>query len=159
MNLESTLEDLEAQGYFASQIETNEASSNTCRLVRITFASELPDKYLASPILGGNFIGGFVANRSSSAWHAVNLSTISKIETLAGQNLLETKATLLEVVERHLVQVALELVLAKSRVFGEVTAIDGSCLRFLTQDFRLLWIPESSICEVVVENLSKHFKL
>ncbi len=159
MNLESTLEDLEAQGYFASQIETNEVGSNTSRLVRITFSSELPDKYLASPILGSNFIGGFLANQSNSAWHAVNLSGISKIETLSGQNILETKATLLEVVERHLVQVALELVLAKSRVFGQVTAIDGSCLRFLTQDFRLLWIPETSICEVVVENLSKHFKL
>ena len=159
MNLESTLEDLEAQGYFASQIETNEVSSHTCRLVRITFSSELPDKYLANPILGSNFIGGFLANQGSSAWHALNLSSISHMETLSGQNLLETKATLLEVVERHLMQVALELVLAKSKIFGQVTAIDGSCLRLLTQDFRLLWIPETSICEVVVENLSKHFKL
>ena len=159
MNLESTLEDLEAQGYFASQIETNEVSSNTCRLVRITFSSELPDKYLANPILGSNFIGGFQANQISSAWHAVNLSSVSHIETLSGQSLLETKAALLEVVERHLIQVALELVLAKSRAFGQVTLIEQNCLKFLTQDFRLLWIPESSICELVVENLSKHFKL
>ena len=159
MNLESTLEDLEAQGYFASQIETNEVSDSICRLVRISFPSDLPDKYLANPILGSDFIGGFVANQSSSAWRAVNLSSISHIETLSGQNLLETKATLLEVVERHLIQVVLELVLAKSRAFGQVTLIEQNCLKFLTQDFRLLWIPESSICEVVVENLSKHFKL
>lgn len=159
MNLESTLEDLEAQGYFASQIETSEVSSSTCRLVRISFVAELPDRYLANPILGRNFIGGFQANQISSAWHALNLSSISHIETLSGQNLLDTKATLLEVVERHLIQVALEIVLVRSRVFGQVTLIEQNCLKFLTQDFRSLWIPESSICELVVENLSKHFKL
>jgi|GEM_PF-2420041 len=160
MNLESTLEDLEAQGYFASQIGSKQtAIPLVSRLVRISFAFQLADKYLTSPILGRNFIGGFLANQSSSAWHAINLKTISHIENIAGERLIEIPASLLEIIEQHLLHVPLEIGLQQIRVTGKVTAIQGNCVCFATDDFKSLVLPESSICELIVENLSAHFNL
>ncbi len=159
MNLESTLEDLEAQGYFASQIKSEQtASSAPSRLVRISFEYEIADQYLASPILGSNFVGGFSANQKSPKWHAINLKNITHIESLAGRTLLETTASLLQIVEQHFLQAWLAIGFRESRVVGKVIAIDGNCFRFESQDYRLLWIPESSVSDLVVENLSAHFK-
>jgi hypothetical protein len=160
MNLESTLEDLEAQGYFASQIRSKKTiTPATSALVRISFVTQVADSYLTSPILGRNFIGGFLANLSSPAWHAINLKTISHIENLAGQRLLETNASLMEILEQHLLHVPVNVHLQQIRVTGSAFAIQGTCICFETDDFKLLVLPESSICELVVENLSAHFKL
>jgi len=160
MNLESTLEDLEAQGYFASQLKPEQQlSATTCSLVRLSFESETADKYLASPILGKNFIGGFIANQKSQEWLAINLKTISHIENLGGAKLLETAAKLMDILEQHLLQVPVEIGLKQIRVIGKVIARQGNCLCLATADNRLFVVPESSICELVVENLSRHFKL
>jgi len=159
MNLESTLEDLEAQGYFASQLKTEQSNiSLPSRLVRISFEHESADKYLASPILGSNFMGGFSVDQTTAAWHAINLKNITQIENLAGQKVLETAASLIQIVEQHFMQVSLVIGFRESRVIGKVIAIDGNCFRLESQDYRLLWIPESSVFELVVENLSAHFK-
>jgi hypothetical protein len=159
MNLESTLEDLEAQGYFASQVKPQEAhTSAASRLVRISFEKETADKYLASPILGSNFIGGFSVNQMSPKWQAINLTSIRHIENLEGQTVLQTQASLLQIVEQQFLKVPVDIGLKESRVIGFIKAIDGQCFRFETQDYRLLWIPESSVSDLVVENLSAHFK-
>ena len=159
MNLESTLEDLEAQGYFASQVKLEQSNNSLpSRLVRISFEHESADKYLASPILGSNFIGGFSVNQTTATWHAINLKNITQIENLAGQKVLETSASLIQIVEQHFMQVALVIGFRESRVIGKVSAIDGNCFRFESQDYRTLWIPESSVFELVVENLSAQFK-
>ena len=159
MNLESTLEDLEAQGYFASQVRPQEAlSSAPSRLVRISFESEAADKYLASPILGSNFIGGFSVNQKSPRWQAINLRNVAHIENLEGQSVLQTPASLIQIVEQHFLKVPVDVGLRESRVIGVIKAIDGNCFRFETQDHRLLCIPESSVSDLVVENLSAHFK-
>lgn len=159
MNLESTLEDLEAQGYFASQVRPQEdLASAPSRLVRINFCHEAADKYLASPILGSNFIGGFSVTPKSPKWQAINLKNVVHIENLEGQTVLQTPASLLQIVEQHFIQVPVDVGLRESRVIGVIKAIDGNCFRFETQDHRLLWIPESSVSDLVVENLSAHFK-
>ena len=159
MNLESTLEDLEAQGYFASQGKPQEAhTSAPSRLVRISFSHETADKYLASPILGSNFIGGFSVNQKSPRWQAINLKNVAHIENLEGQTVLQTQASLLQIVEQQFLKVPVDIGLRGSRVIGVINAIDGQCFRFETQDHRLLWIPESSVSDLVVENLSAHFK-
>jgi hypothetical protein len=159
MNLESTLEDLEAQGYFASQGKPQEAlASAPSRLVRISFEKETADKFLASPILGSNFIGGFSVNQMSPKWQAINLKNVAHIENLEGQTVLQTQASLLQIVEQQFLKVPVDIGLKESRVIGFIKAIDGQCFRFETQDYRLLWIPESSVSDLVVENLSAHFK-
>ena len=159
MNLESTLEDLEAQGYFASQVKPQETHTSTpSRLVRISFDHETADKYLASPILGSNFIGGFSVNQKSPRWQAINLKSVAHIENLEGQTVLQTQASLLQIVEQHFIQIPVDIGLRGSRVIGVIKVIDGQCFRFETQDYRLLWIPESSVSDLVVENLSAHFK-
>jgi len=159
MNLESTLEDLEAQGYFASQGKPQEAQTSTPSwLVRISFDHEAADKYLASPILGSNFIGGFSVNQKRPKWQAINLRNVAHIENLEGQSVLQTSASLLQIVEQHFLKVPVDIGLRESRVIGFIKVIDGQCFRFETQDHRLLWIPESSVSDLVVENLSAHFK-
>jgi hypothetical protein len=159
MNLESTLEDLEAQGYFASQVKPQETlGSAPSRLVRISFEHETADKYLASPILGSNFIGGFSVNQMSPKWQAINLTNVAHIENLEGQTVLQTQASLLQIVEQQFLKVPVDIGLKESRVIGFIKAIDGQCFRFETQDYRLLWIPESSVSDLVVENLSANFK-
>ena len=159
MNLESTLEDLEAQGYFASQGKPQEAQTSTpSRLVKISFDHEAADKYLASPILGSNFIGGFSVNQKSPSWQAINLKNVVHIENLEGQTVLQTSASLLQIVEQHFLKVPVDIGLRESRVIGVIKVIDGNCFRFETQDCRLLWIPEFSVSDLVVENLSAHFK-
>jgi len=159
MNLESTLEDLEAQGYFASQVKLEQSNNSLpSRLVRISFEHESADKYLASPILGSNFIGGFSVNQKRPKWQAINLKNVAHIENLEGQTVLQTPASLLQIVEQHFIQVPVDIGLRESRVIGGIKAIDGNCFRFESQDYRLLWIPESSVFELVVENLSAQIK-
>ena len=160
MNLESTLEDLEAQGYFASQPKLElKQNDSLASLVRLSFVTEIADRYLASPILGSGFIGGFIANHKSKHWVAINLTSISHIENLGGTNLLETSATLMDILELHLLQVPLDIGLAQIRVKGKAVARQGNCICLETDEGRALVLPESSIVDLVVENLNKHFKL
>lgn len=160
MNIEATLEDLEAQGYFATQtsLQTNDRTG-VCGLVRVNFADSSPTKYLARPILGANFIGGFTTNQPSSNWLAINLNQVSHIDNLDSQTLLETPATLLQVITEHFIEITLELGLAQKRLSGKVMSLLGNCVNFLREDRVSCWIPESNISYVAVEKLSNRLKL
>jgi len=65
----------------------------------------------------------------------------------------------MDVLELHLLQVPLDIGLAQIRVKGKAVARQGNCLCLETDEGRALVLPESSIFDLVVENLNKHFKL
>jgi len=86
MNVESTIEDLEAQAYFAS-IETSSREHIETPLVRISFlALEEAELYLKAPMLGTDFIAGFNLKPQGAEmnWLLIPMSSIQRIDTLSG---------------------------------------------------------------------------
>ena len=86
MNVESTIEDLEAQAYFAS-IETSSREHTETPIVRISFlALEEAELYLKAPMLGTDFIAGFNLKPQGAEmhWLLIPMSSIQRIDTLSG---------------------------------------------------------------------------
>jgi len=86
MNVESTIEDLEAQAYFAS-IETSSREHTETPIVRISFlALEEAELYLKAPMLGTDFIAGFNLKPEGGGmnWLLIPMSSIQRIDTLSG---------------------------------------------------------------------------
>jgi hypothetical protein len=86
MNVESTIEDLEAQAYFAS-IETSNRERTETPIVRISFlALEEAELYLKAPMLGTDFIAGFNLKPQGAEmhWLLIPMSSIQRIDTLSG---------------------------------------------------------------------------
>jgi hypothetical protein len=86
MNVESTIEDLEAQAYFAS-IETPSRVHTETPVVRISFlALDEVEIYLKAPMLGTDFIAGFnmKSDGASMHWLLIPLLSIQRIAVISG---------------------------------------------------------------------------
>jgi hypothetical protein len=86
MNVESTIEDLEAQAYFAS-IEKPRREHEETPVVRISFmALDEGEVYLKAPMLGTNFIAGFnmKSEGASMHWLLIPIFSIQRIAIISG---------------------------------------------------------------------------
>jgi len=86
MNVESTIEDLEAQAYFAS-IETSNREHTETPIVRISFlALEEAELYLKAPMLGTDFIAGFNLKPQGGGmnWLLIPITSIQQIAVISG---------------------------------------------------------------------------
>jgi hypothetical protein len=160
MNLEATLEDLEAQGFFATQAFNKPSNpAVAAKLVRVTLKSDNSAKYLTSPIMGSDFLGGFTTNERTTKWVAIHSHQISLIENIDGQTIMETQASLQSILQEHLLGVQLDITMPNIKVTGALLELQASFLKVQSQEGKLLWIPLGSFCYLAVENLSKQFKL
>ena len=155
MNLDALIEDLEAEGYFASSgSEVTEDNQDYCKLILVV-REDKPDLYLSLPLLGKDFIAGFTATTSKSSWMVIQDYMFVLPQDL-GTSIQKTKATLKEIVELHLIGSAAKLSLAasESECTGYIVGTSGRILEFVTFDAQRMLIPMKSIKSLVVEKLS-----
>jgi hypothetical protein len=153
MNLDALIEDLEAEGYFASSAsEVNEDNQDYCKLILVV-RENLSDLYLTLPLLGKNFIAGFTTTKNS--WTVIQ-DYMFMMPQDVGTSIQETKATLKAIVNLHLIGSAAKLSLAasESEYAGYIVGTSGKILEFVTFDAQRLLIPMKSIKSLVVEKLS-----
>ena len=102
MNLDALIEDLEAEGYFASSgSDVTEENQDYCKLILVV-REDKPDIYLSLPLLGKDFIAGFTATTSKSSWMVIQDYIFMMPQDL-GTSIQKTKATLKEIVKLHLI--------------------------------------------------------
>jgi hypothetical protein len=155
MNLDALIEDLEAQGYFATNAgEEIELTLELCKLVLVV-RENLPDLYLSIPLLGKNFVAGFKAINTKSFWHVFQDYQLLEPQD-HGTKLQRTRVCLQELIKAHLIGTSVKISLShhESDIPGYIVDISGKILEFVTFDARRLWIPVKSIKQMVVEKLS-----
>ena len=155
MNLDALIEDLEAEGYFASNAgEVNEDNQDYCKLILVV-REDKPDIYLSLPLLGKDFIAGFTATTSKSSWMAIQDYMFMMPQDL-GTSIQKTKATLQQIVKMHLIGSAAKLSLAasESEYAGYIVGTSARILEFVTFDAQRMLIPMKAIKSMVVEKLS-----
>ena len=155
MNLDALIEDLEAEGYFASSgSDVAEENQDYCKLILVV-REDKPDLYLSLPLLGKDFIAGFTTSTSKSSWMVIQDYMFATPQD-AGTRLQKTKATLKEIVKMHLIGSAAKLSLAasESEYLGYIVGTSGRVLEFVTFDAQRMLIPMKSIKSMVVEKLS-----
>jgi hypothetical protein len=155
MNLDALLEDLEAQGYFAStETEAIPESNALCRSV-IVVRSSCHDAALVMPLLGKDFIAGFQNRITKSSW--LLIQDYSYLRPLDQGNALQaTQLSFKKVVQKHLIGVSLRLSLAPGspEQVGYITRGFGDLFEFVTFEAKTLWIPSRNIIYLVVDKLS-----
>ena len=155
MNLDALIEDLEAEGYFASSgSEVTEDNQDYCKLILVV-RPDNPDRYLSLPLHGKDFIAGFTATTSKSSWIVIQDYMFMTSQD-AGTKLQKTRASFKKIVKMHLIGSAVKLSLAagESEYAGYIIGISGRILEFVTFDAQRLMIPMKSIKSMVVEKLS-----
>jgi len=155
MNLDALLEDLEAQGYFAStEIEAAPESHAPCRSVTVV-RSDCPAVSLAMPLLGKDFIAGFQNRITKSSW--LLIQDYSYLKPLDQGNALQsTQLSFKKVVQKHLIGVSLRLSLSSGspEQLGYITRGFGDLFEFVNFEANTIWIPSSKIHYLVVDKLS-----
>jgi hypothetical protein len=160
MNIDALLEDLEAEGYFATSskevIEDIKTFSQQILVVR----TDSTDLYLSLPLLGKNFIAGFVNKYSKSTWMIIQDYLYLQPQDV-GTSLQSTKISLKRVIQAHLIGASLRLGVrnTSSEHLGYIIAVSGAMLELVTYDAKSLWIPLGSISYLVVEKINTQTKL
>ena len=155
MNLDALIEDLEAQGYFASnQSEDANANVELCKLVLVV-RKNLPDVYLSMPLQGRGFIAGFIVMNTKSSWHV--FQEYLYLEPQDHRTKLQrSKVTLQELITAHLIGTSVKLSLSanQAELSGYLVSVCGRHVELVTFDAKRLWIPVKRIRHMVVEKLS-----
>ena len=115
MNVESTIEDLEAQAYFAS-IETPSREHEETPIVRISFlALDEAEIFLKAPMLGTDFIAGFNLKSESASmhWLLIPIISIQRIAVISGS------------LQRVRIVISAEQVLNKKLIGSKVSISQG----------------------------------
>jgi hypothetical protein len=155
MNIEALIEDLEAQGYFAStKHDDAQELRSLCKSV-LVIRENLPDLYLAMPLKGKNFIAGFQNRITKSSWLIIcDYSYL--IPQDQGTELQETKLSINEIAQAHLIGVPLRIAIESqnSELNGYITRTFSKMIEFVSFEAQRLWIPTDQLNYVVVDKLS-----
>jgi hypothetical protein len=160
MNIEALLEDLEAQGYFASTNDVSPPDAKPlCKSVLVV-RENLPDVFLALPLLGKDFIAGFQNRITKSSWLVIRNYSFCEPQD-PGTELQATPLTLKDIAHAHLIGVPLRvgLVGETSELTGYITKTFSKMLEFISFEAKTLWIPLAQVNYVVVDKLSMNPKV
>jgi hypothetical protein len=160
MNLDALLEDLEAEGYFASQVATSEEESKGFCKSLLVVRENAVDIQLALPLLGKDFIAGFQNRRSKSTWLIIqNYNYLQPQDS--GTRLQRAKLSIKTIIEAHLIGTGLIVGLggANSEQLGFITSVIGNQIELITYEGLVLWLPIKNIEYLAVEKLSIESKV
>jgi hypothetical protein len=150
MNIEATIEDLEAQGYFQSQTKPIK-QTNVSKRVRLSLLDEDQSSFLlTSPIRGIDFIAGFVPVAN---WRIFPSRFIQSVLFLhEGEVLISSELGLAELLEQKFSGVVLRISFDKQvpDICGELRSVDRDWLLIGNQ-----LVPLSAVKCIAVDNLSK----
>jgi hypothetical protein len=160
MNIDALLEDLEAQGYFASTAEQSQQKPNQlCKSVLVV-REGLPDVYLAMPLLGKDFIAGFQNRITKSSWLVIRQYSFLEPQDY-GTELQLTQLSLIEITKAHLIGVPIRIGLVDQspELNGYITGNFSKMIEFVSFEARTLWIPIAQVDYMVVDKLSINSKV
>ena len=160
MNIDALLEDLEAEGYFASSNKKEDKDTETvCKQVLVV-RETLADLYLSLPLLGNNFVAGFVNKHSKSTWMIIQDYVYLQPQD-HGTCLQSTKISIKRVIQAHLIGTSVKLGLrnTSSEHLGYIIRVSGSIIEFVTLEAKTLWIPLGSVSYLVVEKINTQTNL
>jgi hypothetical protein len=155
MNIDAILEDLEAQGYFASTTKNEQQETKLlCKSVFVV-RENVSDVALAMPLLGKDFIAGFLNRVTKSTWLLIrDYSYLNPQDQ--GTVLQETELTLKSVTQAHLIGVSLRLSLGvgSPELSGYITRIFSKMIEFVSFEAKVHWIPIAQVKYVAVDKIS-----
>ena len=160
MNIDALLEDLEAQGYFASTTDhSQQKPKQLCKSVLVV-REGFPDLYLAMPLLGKDFIAGFQNRITKSSWLVIRQYSFLEPQDY-GTELQLTQLSLIEITKAHLIGVPIRIGLVdqSSELNGYITGNFSKMIEFVSFEARTLWIPISQVDYMVVDKLSINSKV
>lgn len=160
MNIDALLEDLEAEGYFASSNKEEDKDTETiCKHVLVV-RGNLTDLYLSLPLHGKNFIAGFVNKYSKSTWMIIQDYVYLQPQDV-GTSIQSTKISIKRVIQDHLIGASVKLGLrnTSSEHLGYIIRVSGSILEFVSFDAKTLWIPLDRVSCLVVEKINTQTNL
>lgn len=160
MNIDALLEDLEAEGYFAtSDNQEDKDNATICKQVLVVRGS-LTDLYLSLPLLGKDFIAGFVNKYSKSTWIIIQDYVFLQPQDV-GTSLHSTKISVKRVIQAHLIGASVKLGLrnTSSEHLGYIIRASGSILEFVTFEAKTFWIPLKRVSYLVVEKINTQTNL
>ena len=160
MNIDALLEDLEAEGYFASSNkEEDRDTESICKQVLVV-RENLSDLFLSLPLQGKNFIAGFVNKHSKSTWTIIQDYEYLQPQDV-GTSLQSTEISIKRVIKAHLIGASVKLGLrnTSSEHLGYIIRVTGSILEFVTFDAKTFWIPLGSVSYLVVEKINTQTNL
>jgi hypothetical protein len=160
MTIDATMEDLEAQAYFAKRlvaVEHVEAPS----FVRIKLCrSNLIHLDLNYPIAGIDFLSGFTSISGSSCWVAVPISAVAWLETaLLAPCFNSIDQPLTNVLGEKFAGLNIRLYFHDGSAKSGELAQNADGFIALSSETGNLSIPSTAISYVAVENLSKLAKV
>ena len=160
MNIDALLEDLEAQGYFASTADQSQQKpKQLCKSVLVV-REGLPDVYLAMPLLGKDFIAGFQNRITKSSWLVIRQYSFLEPQDY-GTELQLTQLSLREITKAHLIGVPIRIGLVgqSPELNGYITGNFSKMIEFVSFEARTLWIPIAQVDYMVVDKLSINSKV
>ena len=155
MTIETLMEDLEAQAFFAKlprKISENQKILSAIITVGVKDPITL---HLTSPLVGKDFIAGFTLRNNEPAWIVITFNSLISLDTIGlDAEFLETELSLLELVEAKLFQVPLTIKLryGVSRT-GMILQIRGGLFEFRSAG-NIQWFSVAALESLIVENLS-----
>jgi hypothetical protein len=156
MDIEATLEDLEAQGYFQT-ITAEPKAPATAKAVRISFSDkDETSLVLTAPIQGQDFIAGFISNYELVQWLIIPSSSIHAISAMqVTASPLQTELRFFDLVTEKLIGIDLRIKFLKQfpEVSGKLKYIQGEWLT--VESLTTVQVPISAIGYVAVEKLSE----
>ena len=155
MNLEALIEDLEAQGYFASAVAENNSNTRTFCKSALLSREKFPDVYLAMPLLGKDFVAGFQNRITRSSWLLIH-QYIYLVPQDHGTEIQITKLSMKDILEAHLIGVPLRISFANEQpeLPGYVIRVFSNMIEFVTFEAVSMWVPISQVNYLVVDKLS-----
>jgi len=154
MDVEATIEDLEAQAYFASFTGDPLSKSETA-IIQVCF-DELAEStcYLKQPLLGSDFIAGFPA-KVGSKWIIFPISGVTSLIEISGV-ITQTEISMSELIREALLgaQVILRPSAHSPIVAGAIKEILGSLVRIESVNRTVSLFPLTNIHSLAVEKLS-----
>ena len=151
MNLDAIFEDLEAQGYFQSNVRSAEQPAVIAKVVRVEldFASHL----LTSVLLGPDFLAGFELNNNQLRWLIIPAGNIQILRAEDhGSNLLKTEGNLASLLELKLLGKSIKIISSEQTVSGLLLDVSTEFIKLQSDSH--YWIPLGSLGVVVVEKFS-----
>jgi hypothetical protein len=155
MNLDALFEDLETQAYFHSKNLGAAPIAQSQLVVVHRRPSDPANLVLTSPVLGEDFIAGFV-KRKKTAWIVIPKWSYSRIESLdQGYQLSRANLCFAELVEKKLCSGNLEIE-TQDGLLPEVQILDvfGSTIEIFKSG-KVSFLSANFLTAVIVENLSE----
>lgn len=152
MDIEATIEDLEAQAYFASLGATGIGDASK-EIVQVNYSSpENPTCYLSRPLIGKDFIAGFDTKRQDgkSVWLLIPTTALQSVQSSLG----EIEVGELEAI--HLLRGKLLGERIQVRLVNRVPAISGILIK-VQENLLSIQLPSLSLIHVnltAVQNLA-----